>query len=49
MKSFKYTVFCTILILSLLQIVFAQDAKSIVKKANDLLRSKSSYSDHEGY
>lgn len=45
MKSFKYTVFCTILILSLLQIVFAQDAKSIVKKANDLLRSKSSYSD----
>jgi outer membrane lipoprotein-sorting protein len=34
-----------ILILLLFQIAFTQDAKSIVQKANELLRSKSSYSE----
>ena len=44
MKSFRYTV-CIVLILLLFQIAFSQDAKSIVQKSNDLLRSKSSYSE----
>ncbi|MEJ2545962.1 MAG: outer membrane lipoprotein-sorting protein [Calditrichaceae bacterium] len=44
MKSFKYTL-CIILILLLFQIAFSQDAKSIVQKSNELLRSKSSYSE----
>lgn len=44
MKSFKYTL-SIILILLFFQIAFSQDAKSIVQKSNDLLRSKSSYSE----
>ena len=44
MKSLKYTLSFT-LILLLFQIAFTQDAKSIVQKANELLRSKSSYSE----
>jgi len=44
MKSLKYTL-SIILILLFFQIAFSQDAKSIVQKSNDLLRSKSSYSE----
>ena len=44
MKSFKYTL-SIILILLFFQIAFSQDAKSIVQKSNELLRSKSSYSE----
>ena len=44
MKSFKYTL-SIILILLFFQIAYSQDAKSIVQKSNDLLRSKSSYSE----
>ena len=44
MKSNKYLM-SIILILLLFQIAITQDATSIVKKANELLRSKSSYSE----
>ena len=44
MKSNKYLM-SIILILLLFQIAITQDATSIVKNANELLRSKSSYSE----
>ena len=44
MKSLYYII-SLILISLLFQIAFSQDAKLIVKKANELMRSKSSYSE----
>lgn len=43
--KYQNLIISMLLILFLFQIAFSQDAKSIVQKANELLRSKSSYSE----